>query len=159
MPKRFATRSWLRAAGLTCALVGPSFKPVISQEALEGLSQKGRDFVPSPAKEQGRRSLYLYSRRGLVAPLLTTFDFCDTTQPCGQRDVSVVAPQALALMNGAFAHEQSQGVAERVASLAGQDSAARARAAWRIVLARESEQDGARGGDRAPRTPAPAVPR
>jgi hypothetical protein len=116
---------------------GPSFRPAISQEALEGLSQKGRDFVPSPASEQGRRSLYLYSRRGLVAPLLTTFDFCDTTQPCGQRDVSVVAPQALALMNGAFALEQSQAVAERVAALAGQDRAARASAAWWIVLARD----------------------
>ena len=92
----------LAASGrLDVRIGGPSFKPTISQEALEGLSQKGRDFVPSPAKEQGRRSLYLYSRRGLVAPLLTTFDFCDTTQPCGLRDVSVVAPQALALMNGA----------------------------------------------------------
>ncbi len=81
---------------------GPSFKPVISEEALEGLSQKGRDYAASPARDQGRRSLYVYSRRGLVTPLLLTFDFCDTTQPCGQRDVSVVAPQALALMNGAF---------------------------------------------------------
>jgi Protein of unknown function (DUF1549)/Protein of unknown function (DUF1553)/Planctomycete cytochrome C len=115
---------------------GPSFKPMISHEALEGLSQKGRDFVPSPDKEQGRRSLYVFSRRGLLAPLLTTFDFCDTTQPCGQRDVSVVAPQALALLNGAFAHEQSQAIAERVKSLARNNRAARAHAAWRIVLAR-----------------------
>ena len=67
MPKRFATRSWLSSGRLDVRLGGPSFKPVISQEALEGLSQKGRDFVPSPASEQGRRSLYMYSRRGLVA--------------------------------------------------------------------------------------------
>jgi Protein of unknown function (DUF1553)/Protein of unknown function (DUF1549)/Planctomycete cytochrome C len=139
----------LTAAGqLHERIGGPSFKPMISQEALEGLSQKGRDFVPSPASEQGRRSLYMYSRRGLLPPLLTTFDFCDTTQPCGQRDVSVVAPQALALLNGAFAHEQSQVIARRAALLGGQEPRARARAAWQLVLRRapsETELDAAIG--------------
>ncbi len=35
-----------------------------------------------------------------------------------------------------FAHEQSEAVANRVASLAGRDGAARVEAAWRVVLAR-----------------------
>src|SRR5262249_48853296 len=109
---------------------GPSFRPVFGAEALEGLSQKGRDYVPSPEAEQGRRSLYVYSRRGLLSPLLTTFDFCDTTQPCGERDVSVVAPQALTLLNGEFAHEQSQAIAHRVAGLDGGDVPARINAVW-----------------------------
>jgi hypothetical protein len=116
---------------------GPSFRPVISAEALEGLSMKGGGITPSPPEDQGRRSLYMYSRRGLLAPLMTTFDFCDTTLPCGRRDVSVVAPQALALLNGAFAHEQSDAAARRAAAIAGRDAEARARAAWRIILARE----------------------
>jgi hypothetical protein len=77
----------------------------------------------------------VYSRRGLLSPLLTTFDFCDTTQPCGERDVSVVAPQALTLLNGEFAHEQSQAIAKRVADMDGRDAAARINAIWRIVLA------------------------
>ncbi|MDR3623201.1 MAG: PSD1 and planctomycete cytochrome C domain-containing protein [Paludisphaera borealis] len=116
---------------------GPSFKPVVSAEALEGLSMKGGGIVPSPPEEQNRRSLYMYSRRGLLAPLMTTFDFCDTTLPCGQRDVSVVAPQALALLNGDFAHEQSDATARRVGAIAGRDASARVRTAWRIVLARD----------------------
>ncbi|WZO99277.1 PSD1 and planctomycete cytochrome C domain-containing protein [Isosphaeraceae bacterium EP7] len=115
---------------------GPSFRPEFSPEALEGLSQKTGDTKPSPASEQGRRSIYMYSRRSLLSPMMTTFDFCDTTLPCGQRDVSVVAPQALALLNGAFAHDQSRAVADRAIVLGGTDRAARVEAAWRLVLSR-----------------------
>ncbi len=125
---------------------GPSFKPIISPEALEGLSQKGGNIQASPVEEQNRRSLYMYSRRSLLAPLMTTFDFCDTTLPCGQRDVSVVAPQALALLNGAFAHEQSQALATRVSSIAGSDRGDRIRTAWRIVLARDPSPAEAEAG-------------
>ena len=53
----------------------------------------------SPAAEQGRRSVYLFLKRGLLPPLATTFDLPDTTLPCGQRDVTTVAPQALTLLN------------------------------------------------------------
>ncbi|AGA30811.1 PSD1 and planctomycete cytochrome C domain-containing protein [Singulisphaera acidiphila] len=115
---------------------GPSFQPVINPEALEGLSNSKTYAAPSPASEQGRRSLYMYSRRSLVHPLMTTFDFCDTTQPCGERDISVVAPQALALLNGAFVHEQSRRVADLVLASASQDRAAPVEGAWRRVLAR-----------------------
>jgi len=79
---------------------GPSFKPAISPEALEGLSMKGDGMAASPPRDQARRSLYMYSKRGLLAPIMTTFDFCDTTQPCGRRDFGFEASQALALLNG-----------------------------------------------------------
>jgi len=120
---------------------GPSFKPTISAEALEGLSRKSAAWTASPPEEQRRRSLYIYSQRSLLAPLLTTFDFCDTTQPCGQRDVSTVAPQALALLNGAFAHEQSQALARRVVTEAGADPVARVKTAWRLALGRDPGPD------------------
>jgi hypothetical protein len=116
---------------------GPSFKPTISAEALEGLSRKSAAWAASPPEEQRRRSLYIYSQRSLLAPMLTTFDFCDTTQPCGQRDVSTVAPQALALLNGAFAHEQSQSLARRVIKAAGEEPVIRVKTAWRLALGRE----------------------
>lgn len=115
---------------------GPSFQPIINPEALEGLSNIKIHAAPSPASEQGRRSLYMYSRRSLLHPLMTTFDFCDTTQPCGERDISVVAPQALALLNGAFVHEQSRRVADLVLAAAGRDRTAWIEGAWRRVLAR-----------------------
>ena len=86
---------------------GASFRPTLSAEALEGLSRKSAAWQPSPRREQVRRSVYMYSQRSLLTPLMTTFDFADTTLPCGQRDVTTVAPQALALLNNAFVHERS----------------------------------------------------
>ena len=99
---------------LDTRMAGPGFKPTIQAEALEGLSRKEGAWQPSPAHEQRRRSLYSYSARSLLPPMMTTFDFGDTTLPCGQRPVSTVAPQALALLNNAFSHERSTALAARI---------------------------------------------
>lgn len=115
---------------------GPSFKPTVSADALEGLSMKSSAWKASPPEEQFRRSLYMYSKRGLLPPLMTTFDFVDTTLPCGQREVSTVAPQALALMNNQFVHEQSSLLARRMTDTAGPDAVAQITAAWQSALAR-----------------------
>ncbi len=103
---------WPPAATSTARrLGGPSFAPTIAADALEGLSMKGNAWTPSPPAEQGRRSVYMFTKRGLLPPLLTTFDFPDTTLPCCQRDVTTVAPQALALLE-----QPVRPRAERVAS-------------------------------------------
>jgi mono/diheme cytochrome c family protein len=115
---------------------GPSFSPEISPEALEGLSTKSAAWKASPPAEQGRRSLYVFSKRGLLAPQLTAFDLPDATLPCGQRDTTTVAPQALVLMNNRFSHQQSESLAKRVAK-AGTDEKGRIVAAWRFALSRE----------------------
>ncbi len=140
----------LASGRLDRKLGGPSFKPDISAEALEGLSRKSAAWRASSPDEQRRRSIYTYMQRSLLPPLMTTFDLCDSTEPCGQRDVSIVAPQALALLNNAFAHEQSEALAVRVgqsrevASGPNGDAANDAkitheqvRAVWRAVLARD----------------------
>ncbi|MCC6231157.1 MAG: DUF1553 domain-containing protein, partial [Verrucomicrobiales bacterium] len=116
---------------------GPSFSPDISADALEGLSMKAQAWKPSPPEEQRRRSLYTYTKRSLLPPLATVFDFPDTTLPCGQRDVSLVAPQALALLNNAFVHAQSTALAQRVRAHAPNASPdAHIRAAWQFTLGR-----------------------
>ncbi len=99
---------------LDTRMSGPGFKPTIQAEALEGLSRKEGAWKPSPEVEQRRRAVYMFSQRSLLPPLMTTFDFVDTTLPCVQRPVSTVAPQALALLNNSFAHERSAALAERV---------------------------------------------
>jgi hypothetical protein len=116
-------------------LGGPSFLPEFSADALEGLSMKEKAWTPSPGPEQLRRGVYVFAKRGLLPPLLTTFDLPDTTLPCGRRDITLVAPQALALLNNEFVHEQSRKLAERIhPGLAGPE--ARVRNAWRAVLGR-----------------------
>jgi hypothetical protein len=122
---------------LDLQLGGPSFRPTISPEALEGLSRKGSAWTASPPAEQRRRSFYIYTQRSLLVPMLTTFDFADTTLPCGRRDVTTVAPQALALLNNPFVHEQSKAIAERILKENSSTDRDRARLTWRFTLGRE----------------------
>ena len=61
--------------------------PPASKQALEGLSKKGAEWGTSPPDEQRRRSIYMFTKRSLLLPLLTVFDSSDTTQPCVQRNV------------------------------------------------------------------------
>ena len=123
--------------------MGPSFYPPATKESLEGLSKKGAEWGTSPPQEQLRRSIYMMTKRSLLLPLMTTFDFSDTTQPCSQRNVSTVAPQALALLNNEFVHQQSAAFATRVINEVGHDPSAEVERAWWLALARppgESER-------------------
>ena len=114
----------------------PGFKPTISPEALEGLSRKSAAWEASPPEAQKRRSLYMYLKRGLLPPLMTTFDLCDPTQSCGQRDVTLVPTQALALLNNRFVHERSEHLAT-VISERSSDPKEQVRQAWSRVLRRQ----------------------
>jgi len=114
---------------------GPSFAPDIPADALEGLSMKAAAWKPSPPAEQTRRSLYVFAKRGLLPPLLTTFDLPDTTLPSCRRDVTTVPTQALALLNNPFVHEQSAALARRVGT--NQTREGQVTAAWRFALGRE----------------------
>ncbi len=114
---------------------GEGFKPTITAEALEGFSRKGAVWQAAPPEQQRRRSLYIFVSRSLMPPMMTTFDQCDTTLPCGQRDVTTTPTQALAMLNNSFVHDRSEALAERIALQA--DSAdEQISAAWRAVLGR-----------------------
>ena len=115
---------------------GPSFVPDISAEALEGWSRKGAEWKPSPPEERRRRTLYAFVKRGLLNPTQTVFDSPDTTLPCGQRDVTIVPTQALAMLNNAFVHRQSAALAKRALEGAKSDDEI-ARRLWRSSLGRD----------------------
>ncbi len=120
---------------------GPGFYPHLNSEALEGLSMKDKAWQSSPQDQQARRSIYIFSKRSLLLPLLTTFDFCDTTQPCGQRDINVVAPQALALLNNEFTHQASEKLADEILREAAIGKTSHESRAWRLILGREPGRD------------------
>jgi len=96
---------------------------------------KGAAWKPSPPGEQNRRSVYVFAKRGLLSPLLTTFDFPDTTLPSCQRDVTTVPTQSLAPLNNPFVHEQSTVLAKRVGTRP--TPAEQAKHAWQLALGRE----------------------
>ncbi|MCA9173399.1 MAG: DUF1549 domain-containing protein [Planctomycetales bacterium] len=120
---------------------GPSFYPQMHPEALEGLSRKEKGWTPSPLSERSRRSIYMMTKRQRLLPWMTAFDFCDTSRPCGKRDVTTVAPQALALLNNHFTHAQSEQLAQRVRDAAPDDLQRQLRLAWRHALSRDPAPD------------------
>jgi hypothetical protein len=135
--------AFLVATGeLNLTLGGPSFYPTISPDALEGLSRKAAAWTASPEADQNRRSLYMFTQRSLLPPMMTTFDMCDSTLSCGQRDVTIVAPQALTLLNNEFVHRRANTIAK---SLIPHDSSESQLPAgeevvtkvWRSILSRE----------------------
>ncbi|MBL8848726.1 MAG: DUF1553 domain-containing protein, partial [Planctomycetaceae bacterium] len=120
---------------LDLRLGGPSFFAPISDEALEGLSMKSGAYHASPLEESYRRSVYMFTKRGIAVPLMTTFDACDNTAPVGRRDVTTVPTQALALLNNAWVHEQSRAFAARV-STGAEGAKERIARAWTLALGR-----------------------
>ena len=117
---------------------GVGFKPTISAEALEGLSRKSAAWQASAPEVQKRRSLYMYLKRGLLPPFMTTFDLCDPTQSCGRRDVTIVPTQALALLNNQFVHDRSQFLATSIMK-SSEDPETQVRHAWSRILRRQPE--------------------
>lgn len=128
--------SMLSASGeIDLTVGGAGFKPTISEEALEGFSKKGAVWQAAPLEHQRRRSLYIFVSRSLMPPMMTTFDQCDTTLPCAQRDVTTVAPQALALLNNHFTHDRSDALATRIEDSA-QPLELKIESAWKYALGR-----------------------
>lgn len=127
---------------LDSRMEGPSFLAPISEEALEGLSMKSGAYQASPPEETRRRSIYMFTKRGLGVPLMTVFDTCDTTAPSGRRDVTIVPTQALSLMNNDWVNGEAQETARRVLKNAKSDEE-RINEVWKYTLGRmprESEK-------------------
>ena len=77
----------------------------------------------------------MMTKRSRLLPLMTAFDFSDTTASCGQRDVTTVAPQALALLNNHFTHSQSEALANRLVKQTSRTDE-QIKLAWRLALGR-----------------------
>ena len=122
---------------LDSKLGGPAFYPKMADDALEGLSRKASAWPTSPLQERNRRSIYMISKRAQLLPLMTTFDFADTTLPCARRESTIVAPQALALLNNHFVHAQSDALAERLTIEHPQDASAQITRLWNLAFTRD----------------------
>ena len=126
---------------LQLSLGGPSFYPTISADALEGLSRKTSAWTASPEADQHRRSLYIFTQRSLLPPMMTTFDMCDSTMSCGQRDVTIVAPQALTLMNNEFVHKRATAIAMACRKNTETIADHQVRQVWEMILGRQPSDE------------------
>lgn len=106
----------LTAAGtLNREVSGPSVRVPLEPEVYDLIFTEDEPtnlwkVTPDP-KQHTRRSLYLFAKRNVRQPLLEAFDQPDTLGSCAVRGRSTFAPQALTLMNGPLAAEQSKAFA------------------------------------------------
>jgi hypothetical protein len=81
---------------------------------LDDNETKTKGWYPSPLADQSVRSLYLVQKRTLRLPWLETFDLPENTVSCPKREMSIVASQALTLLNGELASQAALELAQRL---------------------------------------------
>jgi hypothetical protein len=105
--------------------VWPELPPEILQANpafLDDNATKTKGWYPSPAERQSVRSIFLVQKRTVAIPLLETFDLPENSVSCARRETSIVAPQALALLNSPLAEEAARALEERVGFMVGAES-------------------------------------
>jgi hypothetical protein len=91
--------------------------------APDDVEVRGDGLVTSKRGKRGwRRSVYVLHRRTKMPTILENFDSPQMGPNCIQRDESIVAPQALHLLNNAMIHELAGSFAERIEREAGDNS-------------------------------------
>ncbi len=115
---------------------GPPIAVPLTAEEQDGMRDMSQWPVSSDAADYTRRSVYLLVKRSFQLPMLEAFDAPDSTSSCARRDVSTVAPQALALMNGKFMLTQATKFAERLRTNYGVSPEAAVDGAWQIAFGR-----------------------
>ncbi len=136
--------SMLAAGGaLRLCAGGPPVWPELPREVLQANpaflddnAEKTKGWYPSPAAGRTVRSVYLVQKRTVPVPFLETFDLPGNAVSCPRRTGSIVAPQALALLNSAEAVDAVRAFAKRIARDVGTDPEAQVRRAFACALQR-----------------------
>jgi hypothetical protein len=103
--------AWLAASGrLNDAMYGPGVRPELPPNFGGAAAWK----VSEDPADRVRRSTYIYAKRNLPYPLMQAFDFPDMHESCGCRTHTVIAPQALLLLNSELVIDAAAQVAEHV---------------------------------------------
>ena len=95
----------------------------MKQRSSTWLAMGGPTIPPAVKADYGyvnadtRRRVYVPAFRNALPQLFELFDFADTSVVTGQRNSSIVAPQALYLLNHSFILEHSRLLAERLLAI------------------------------------------
>jgi hypothetical protein len=107
--------SMLAVAGrLSSKTGGPSVIIPVDSELVNLLYKPAQWAVNKDTGDHDRRSIYLLHKRNLRVPMMEVFDAPDLQTSCARRESSTHAPQALELMNGAFANDVAKSFAARL---------------------------------------------
>jgi len=89
-------------------------QPAILEAEKGGDGGRMQGWYADPIEQTDVRSVFLVRKRCLPIPFLQVFDLPDTTVSCARRDTTVVAPQALMMLNSPEGVRYAQALATRV---------------------------------------------
>jgi mono/diheme cytochrome c family protein len=118
-------------------MYGPAVKPPIPADAMVARNLKTpypKDIPDGPSVH--RRSVYVFHKRVIPLPIFQAFDTPDAQQCTGRRNVTTVAPQALALLNDPFVRARAGDFAGRLLTEAGDEPGRQVERAYRLAFGR-----------------------
>jgi mono/diheme cytochrome c family protein len=124
--------------------IWPDLPPEILQANpafLDDNETKTKGWYPSPKTNQNVRSVFLIQKRTVRVPFMETFDLPENSVSCARRNESIVAPQALSLLNSSLTVEASRALASRIKREAGDDLAKQVEHVFAVALQRAPDKD------------------
>lgn len=127
----------LTASGLlTEKLGGPSIYPPVPESVLEYNYVKPDYWDPATGPERYRRSLYLFRKRSMPDPSLSSFDAPNGDASCARRERSNTPLSALTSLNEPIFVEAAQALALRILREGGPNTAARTNYGYLLTTGR-----------------------
>ena len=131
----------LSAAGLLQQRVGgPSIFPPVPQNVLEFNYVRPNYWIPAEGAERYRRAIYVFRKRSMPDPVLTTLDAPNSDSACARRPRSNSPLAALVTLNEPIFVEAARAMALRVLREAEPNDGARAALAFRLCTGRVPRQ-------------------
>jgi hypothetical protein len=119
---------------------GPPVIPPVD-EAVLATKVNSRWRANADASQWSRRGLYVIVRRSLKFPFFETFNLNEPSASCGQRDSTVISPQALTMLNDELILRQSKEFAGRLMRECGDDDRQVIQRAWLLAFGRPPSPD------------------
>ena len=127
----------LSVAGLLHSRIGgPSIYPPVPQSVLNDNFTRPDYWLPPPVPERYRRALYLFRKRSMPDPVLSTFDAPNADFSCARRVRSNTPLASLVSMNEPVFVAAARALALRILVEGGADDASRADYAYRLCTGR-----------------------
>ena len=121
-------------------MYGRAVYPPISKELLES---KRNAFWDTEKNENDwmRRGIYVIIKRSMHFPFFEVFNGTNSPSSCGQREDTVVSPQALTMMNGEIPRKLSKAFHDRLVQECGDDQEKIIARAWMLAFGRPATED------------------
>ena len=130
----------LTASGLlTQRLGGPSIYPPVPASVLEYNYVKPDYWDPATGPERYRRSLYMFRKRSMPDPSLSSFDAPNGDASCARRERSNTPLSALTSLNEPIFVEAAQALALRILHEGGTDTADRTDYGYQLTTGRPAQ--------------------